>query len=376
MNLKARLFLKYLSLAAFVLLGTLTACEDDEKPKLNVPDTYEFERDGQSSVFYGGQTDRLNQTSELKSYLQQGDGGAELESEDLQAMFENADGDGGGNFSFTSDRQLKDKTFAADVSFYEDLFVEIETASKSGADAAQGVAGLIERANGNTILVSANGHEYTQLIEKGIMGSVFLNQIYNVYLTDGRIGNDVENTELDGSNNYTKMEHHWDEAFGYYGVPVDFPTTKTNRFWGNYSNGRDGLLQTNSMLMGAFLTGRAAIVAKQYNVRDEQRDVIYEGFELVAASTAVHYLNDAKDAFAAQETGEGFHVLSEAYMFIKALRLSPRKKITDAQLEDILETHIGEDFWEVAESDLSGLDEAISVLVTAYPELASIKDSL
>lgn len=353
--------------------------ESDPAPDLEVPATYEFTRNGQSSVFYGGQTDRLNQLSEIKSYLQKGDKAEEiLSAQKLQDMFANTDGNGGGAFTFTSDRQLKDKTFPADVSFYEDLFTSIEEASEAGMDAAEGVAGLIARKNGNTILVDANGHEFTQVVEKGLMGSVFLHQIYNVYMTDERVGDDVENTALDGTNNYTKMEHHWDEAFGYYGVPADFPTTTTNRFWGNYSNGRDELLGTNSMLMDAFLTGRAAIVAKRYNVKNEQREIIYEGFELIAASTAIHYLNDAKELFAEGEgsLGEAFHALSEGYMFIKALRLSPKKKISDAQINQILNTEIGENFWAIPETNLSGLTNAITVLTTAFPELAPIKDSL
>jgi hypothetical protein len=49
--------------------------------------------------------------------------------------------------------------------------------------------------------VDANGREFTQLIEKGIMGSVFYNQIYNTYFSEARTGDDVENTVLrDGKN--------------------------------------------------------------------------------------------------------------------------------------------------------------------------------
>jgi hypothetical protein len=132
------------------------------------------------------------------------------------------------------------------------------------------------------------------------------------------------------------------------------------------------------MLMDAFLTGRAAIVAKRYDVKNEQREIIYEGFELIAASTAIHYLNDAKDLLAEGEAslGEAFHALSEAYMFVKALRLSPKKKISDSQITQILNTEIGENFWAIPETNLSGLNNSINILVTAYPELASIKDSL
>ena len=360
----------------------LISCDDDNDggPSLQVPDTYEFTRNGQSSVFYGGQTDRLNQTAEIKAYFQKGDKKEiTLSAEVLLAMYENAGGDGEGNFSFTSDRQLKNKTFPADVAFFEDLFADAQSASQAGLDAADGTAGFITRKNGNTILVNANGHEYTQTFEKGIMGSVFLHQIFNVYMTDTRVGDDVENTELDGSNNYTPMEHHWDEAFGYWGVPVNFPQNTDNlRYFANYSNGRDPLIGSNDMLMDAFLTGRAAIVAKNYPVKNEQRDIIYKGFELVTAATAVHYLNTAKGLLGEGEAslGEAFHALSEGYMFIRALRISPKTRITDAALTDILETHVGENFWDLPETNLSGLDTAIDLLVEAYPELADVKDAL
>lgn len=35
--------------------------------------------------------------------------------------------------------------------------------------------------------VNANGREFTQLIEKGLMGAVFHSKIYTVYLTDTHI---------------------------------------------------------------------------------------------------------------------------------------------------------------------------------------------
>lgn len=374
--------LKLLTPFLFLSSVFLMSCDsdDDGGPSLQVPDTYEFTRDGQSSVFYGGQIDRLNQTSEIKEYLRKGDRKEiTLDAETLLAMYENAGGDGDGNFSFTSDRQLKDKTFPADVAFFEDLFTKAESASAAGLDASDGTAGFLTRANGSTILVDANGHEFTQTFEKGIMGSVFLHQIFNVYMTDERVGDNVENTAMDGTNNYTPMEHHWDEAFGYWGVPVDFPGNKEGlRFFASYSNSRDPFIGSNDMLMDAFLTGRAAIVAKNYAVKNEQREIIYQGFEMIAAASAVHYLNTVKELLAQGDAslGEAFHSLSEGYGFLRALRISPKKKISNATLTEILNTHVGENFWDLRETDLSGLDKAIDLLVEAYPELADIKDAL
>ena len=74
------------------------------------PSTYEFTRNGQTSVSYSGQTDRLDQLDEIKAYLKTGDAGALMDEQVLLDMFANTGGNGGGNFSFTSDRQLKNKT--------------------------------------------------------------------------------------------------------------------------------------------------------------------------------------------------------------------------------------------------------------------------
>ena len=367
-------------LQLLITVAVLTACENSDPVKpVVVPDTYAFERNGSTTVVYSGQTDRLNQVAEMKAYFQKGDQGNGLSATALNDMFSNAGGNGGGNFTFSSDgKQLRDKTFAPDVAYFEDLFARAEEASEIGGDASEGKAGYLLRSNGNQILVDAHGLEFTQAFEKGIMGSVFINQMFNVYLTDERIGNDVENTTLDGSNNYTKMEHHWDEAFGYFGAPIDFPTNTVARFWGNYSNQRDELLGTNEILMNAFKAGRAAIVAKRYDIKNQQRDILYQHFELLAAATAIHYLNEAKTLLAQGQSkyGDAFHVLTEARGFVSALRLSPIKRISTENITLILDDHIGQNLWALAETDLEGLTTAVSTLVAAYPELGSIKDQL
>ena len=81
------------------------------------------------------------------------------------------------------------------------------------------------------------GFEPVQLVEKGIMGATFFYQAVSVYMSEDKIGNAVDNSEVDPING-TTMEHHWDEAFGYFGVGVDVPTTIPNDFWGKYSNFR------------------------------------------------------------------------------------------------------------------------------------------
>jgi len=360
-------------------------------PVIETPTTYEFTREGVSTVSFSGQNDRLDQVEEIKDLLKLADAGQVISEQALLDMFENTGNNGGGNFSFTSDRQLKNKTFAPDLDnrFYETLFAEAATASVAGSNgvqAANGTAGLITRENsGNTILLDDKGREFTQLIEKGLMGSVFYHQIFNVYLTNDRIGDDVENTALREGSNYTDMEHHFDEAYGYFNAPVDFTSPwpsergSEDRFWSHYSNVVDnvngGQLGTNKSVMDAFILGRTAIVNNDLSAKDVQRDALYEQLELVAAATTVHYINETLSHLGNNSTGEAFHTLSEAWAFVNAIQYSPRKVLTLNQISTMQNTDFGADgnFWNVT---TTGLNNAKATLVGAYPALEPVQDDL
>lgn len=381
-------FLDVKNLILIVALAGLTlSCGifgDDGDNNLEVPDTYEFTRNGQSTVAYPGQTDRLNMVAEMKAYVSKGNNGELLSEQDMLDMFENTNNNGGGNFSFSSDRQLKNKIFAPDVSMFEDIFARADAASQNGNNgvrAADGVAGLIARADGDDILVSKNGREFGQLVEKGLMGAVFYNQIFNVYLTDNRIGPDIENEDLKEGKNYTAKEHHFDEAFGYFGAPKDFESDWANsraseaQFWANYSNGADDDLDMNDILMDAYIRGRTAIVNKDQQALNEQVTILYENLELLTAATAVHYINSTLDALGNSEQGEAFHQLSEAWAFVNAIKYSPERKLTPDEINQIKETDFGANgnFWNVT---TQGLNNAKSKLVDTYPELESVQDQL
>ena len=358
---------------------------------IDPPTIYEFTRHGESTVSYAGQNDRLDQLAEIKAYLLTSDAGSMISEQVLLDMFANTGDNGGGNFSFTSDRQLKNKTFAPDLDerLFETLFADAAAASLAGSMgtlAENGTAGLITREDkGTTILIDENGREFTQLIEKGLMGAVLYNQIYNTYLTENRIGDGVENVALSQGKMYTAMEHHMDEAFGYWNSPVDFASEwpsdrgSEDRFWSHYSNVvdnvRDGELGTNSIIMDAFIAARTAIVNNDPTERDAQRDILYENLDLVAAAVAVHYINDTLGFLAEGKTGEAFHVLSEAWAFTNALRYNPRRVLSLAEIEEIMESDYGADgnFWN---ANAIGLNKAKSTIVAAYPKLASVQDDL
>ncbi len=190
---------------------------------------------------------------------------------------------------------------------------------------------------------------------------------------------------MESGENFTTLEHHWDEAFGYWNPPVDFSSSwpadrgGEDRFWSHYSNTvdnvRDGLLGTNSAIMDAFIAGRTATVNNDPAEKNAQRDILYEQLELVAAAVAVHYLNSAIGHIGDGQTGDAFHVLSEVWAFTNALRYSPRRVIALDTIEEILTMDLGANgnFWNATPL---GLNTAKSKLVTAYPALAPVQDDL
>ncbi len=350
-----------------------------------IPATYEFIRNSATTVSFSGQNERLDMLTIIKNtLLNAGDNGAPIAEQALIDAFNNSGGNGGGLFPFESTKQLKDKAFQpdSDDQLFEQLFADAAAASTSGQQAANGVAGLITReSKGTTVLVDANGREFTQLIEKGIMGSVFYNQIYNTYFSDARTGDDVENTILREGSNYNDMEHHWDEAFGYWNPPLDFtsdwPSDREDedRFWSHYSNIVDPSLGTNSIIMEAFKEGRAAIVNNDLVTKNATRTIIAENLELVTAATAVHYLNDALEALNNGSIGDAFHVLSEAWAFTNALRYNPNRKLSLDAIDEIMNQDLGADgnFWNVTPE---GLNKAKATLVATYEKLSPVQNEL
>jgi hypothetical protein len=211
--------------------------------------------------------------------------------------------------------------------------------------------------------------QYDELIEKAIMGAVFYYQITGVYLTEDEIGDNVDNTTItDGEG--TPMEHHWDEAFGYWGVPTDFPTNKTGlAFWGKYTNSLDPILGCNQKIMDAFLKGRAAISNKDMATKWEMASVIRTEFEKVVAALAIHYLNGAKENFTDDAIRN--HELSEALGFIKALAYNPEQTIS-RDIIDVLVAQLGNNFYDIEISDINAVK---SDLATIFG-LSSVADSL
>ena len=338
---------KLLALISLSIL-LLTGCEsDDDNNTPSIPDSYNFE-----NVDYSGQTDRLNQLAALTFYAKSVVGGERISAQAMKDMFTNEGGNGGGYFSFTSTKQLADKCAPGYADMMNSLFDNFEEDASTLVAGSDGVAGTIETNTGTTYFFDENGYEYAQLIDKGIMGGCFMHQIQNVYLgVDKMTANNESNTE---GKNYTDMEHHWDEAFGYFGAGTNWPTdTEGERFWAKYawkmsSEITGGAYDCPNTIMDAFIAGRFAITQKDYEERDAQIAIIREQLEYISAGTAIHYLNSAISGYT--DTSARLHYLSEALEFINALKyVYPTTRIiTNDQINETLNSLQQENFYNLS----------------------------
>ena len=338
-------------LAFLPLVVVFISCEknDESNPDVNpvtAPATYSFDRSGTTTVFFDGQTERLAMGGELNSAML--DFNKSLT--DLQEMFANEDANGGDVDPFTnatlntSFKSIRSKTAASSLYFStnsaESAAIKsdfdgwiigqvAEIFPNQGQAASAGVPGQI--ADGSSArYVSAMGVEYNQAIIKGLIGAFAADQLMNNYLDptvlDGGNNRDDNNAEtLASGKNYTVMEHKWDEAYGYlFGGAQDKENPMNtlgsddvllNKYLKKV-NGDSDFAGIADDIFNAFKLGRAAIVAKNYDVRDNQAAIIRNKVSMLIAIRAVYYLQAGKMALANGDYGGAFHDLSEGYGFI------------------------------------------------------------
>lgn len=361
-------------LALLPLLGSLlflSSCSkddsDDNDTSYDVPSTYVFtDADGNSTVSFSGQTDRLNMVSEITAYLKTSDNGAQLDAQQIKDMLRNENDAFSDADLNASTKQIFNKIFLGDQNLFLQYADDIAAASTSTVDGADGTAGVLSNGD-KQYLFDENGYEITQLIEKGLMGALMYYQATSIYMGSDKM--DVDNSTPETGEYYTAMEHHWDEAFGYFGAPVDFPQSSNAWFWEKYTNGRDGLLGSNTKIMDAFIEGRAAISNDDLTTRDNMISEIRAEWEKVVAGTAIHYVNGGLADIADDVLRN--HQLSEAYAFIMALKYNEEASVSTQQVEDWLDL-IGDNLYNVSSTDLNTLKDEMA---TAFG-LEDVKDQL
>lgn len=348
-------FSKYI-FAAIALSLTFASCSDDtDNPSgtpYEIPSSYTFSRNGISSVDFSGQTTRLEMLTEMGNlYTTAATNGTTLDASELSNMFSNTNSAFSSAELNNSGKNIKSKT-AASSDYFNLFFGGGSTIEKTavqamfenqfaiGAEASQGNAASAGIAgsylDGSKVrLFAANGLEPQQILIKGLMGAMMMDQISNQYLsllTLDSGANVLENTNkvLAANSNFTTMEHYWDEAYGYiYGA--DETATNAKKFWSSYIDQVNADADFNTITNDinlAFRKGRAAIVANDYTTRDQQIAIIQQKLALVAAVRSVYYLQEGKGKLVEDNGAKAFHALSEGYGFIMSLRYT-RKPGTD-----------------------------------------------
>lgn len=361
---------------------------DNPEPTV-APATYNFARDGATTVSYSGQSTRIAMGQEFVSALKD-----ETKTEaELDAMFDHQAGSA--DFS-DADLNASSKNIRSKTAASTDLFSSNTTDATAiknqfdswiaeqvsdvfpnwSSDASAGVAGKIQEAGGgSTRYVNAKGVEINQAINKGLIGGLMADQMLNNYLGSAVLDagtNTADNdagTLADGKN-YTTMEHKWDEGFGYlYGADdQENPTLGADSFLNKYLARVDGDTDFQGIattIYDAFKLGRAAIVNKDYLTRDAQVDIIRENVSKVIAIRAVYYLQQGK-ANLGTDWASSFHDLSEGFGIVYSLQFTRKPGTTSAYFSTsevnafITTLTSGNGFWDLTADQLDTMSETIA----------------
>lgn len=372
-----------------MLIITNFSCSSDDDQVITTPneviapDTYVFERQGESTVSYGGQTARLDMAASLFGKLND----ENVDGASLLQMFEDGTGftaeDGASqdqidaiNALNSSGKKLGNKTAA-----YGDASVQPKIAgflteyaenvsTNFNVDAGVGVSGSHTGSGGRTVRINEKGMELNQVFAKSLIGALVMDQVAYGYLSEVKIGDDVDNdASALGAGEYTTMEHHFDEGLGYvYGQESDITTASTpqgngilfNKYLKKVNESEEPGLATE--IYDAFKLGRAAIVASNSEVRDEQAEIVKTKMSRVILHKAAHYLRGAAEAKAATDVdyADYFHGLSEGYGFILSLQFTydadGMNYFSHSEVETMLSTlESGNGFWDRTPSELDDM---------------------
>jgi len=378
-----------------LLLGSCTSENEDVSEIVN-PTNYEFSRDGLSTISFSGQTARIGMASELIAAMKD----FATTQESLLEMFSNqtANGEDANPFANPalneSTKSVKSKV-AASNDFFSSNTVEsaeikadieswitaqvTEVFPNENELASAGVAGQI--ADGSSVrYVSAGGLEYNQAVNKSLMGALMVDQILNNYLSTAVLdaGQNIEdnnNEVVEDDKPYTTMEHKWDEAYGYLFGAADvshadpLSTVGGDKFLYKYLSSVDEDSDFSGIaddVFEALKLGRAAIVAKEYEVRDDQINLLRQKISEVIAIKAVYYLQQGKLAIEYNNYGSAFHSLSEGFGFVYSLRFlreanSAEAYFSRSEVEGFIhQLTVENGFWDISSSTLDAISEEIA----------------
>ncbi|MFD2561636.1 DUF4856 domain-containing protein [Aquimarina rubra] len=397
--MKIKSLIQVVCVSGTIIFGSCSS-DDDTAPvvQIETPATYEFERGGESTVSFSGQTTRIAMAEAIVSKLLDNSSTEAV----IDAMFdhqENADDFEDADLN-ASDKNVRSKTaasvdyFSANATDAAAIKADFDGWIKSQVDevfpnwsitATAGTPGVLQEggADGANRYVNAKGLEYNQAFAKSLIGALMTDQALNNYLGTAvldeadNIANNDNEVVAEGKP-YTTMEHKWDEAYGYlYGASVN--PANPNATIGlddNFLNKYIGRVEGDADFEGiaeeiynAFKLGRAAIVAKNYTVRDQQATIIKEKISEIIAIRAVYYLQQGKTKLEAAtiDYASAFHDLSEGFGFIYSLQFTRRSDSntpyftrTEVQslIDDLMSGTNG--LWDVTPETLETMSETIA----------------
>lgn len=282
----------------------------------------------------------------------------------------------------------------------------VESAETNFAEtASEGVAGMITTGDKKRH-VDENGLEFAQILEKGLYGPLFYDQMTDDYLRPVQAGseNEAGNNETAAGSDYategTSRQHAFDESFGYFGAdPLTYPNADNTsngdgEFIANYtfdfSDETEAAYGINlaQKIMDAYIIGRSALKAGEGfgPSQETTNEAVYEAaradiflyVEAGIAAAANHYLNEA---ISDVSDADKLHHLSEALAFIYALGFNSEGRISaddvhgvlqelgwssdDATLDGIYDINL----WQVTDAQLQAAKDALNV---AYPGFGDI----
>ena len=386
--------MKKIILSLAFVSTVLFSCSNDNDDDINndptvAPATYAFSRDGATTVSYGGQTTRILMGDELVGVLKtttetvatlngkfaHSEGDADFSDADLNASSKSLRSKTAASKDFFS-ANTTDAT-AIKAQFDAWIAAQVNEVFPAWDDAASaGVAGQVqESGGGSTRYINSKGLEYNQVITKGLIGALMVDQILNNYLSpavldeaSNRADNDAGTVASD--KNYTTMEHKWDEAFGYlYGLDNAIaPELGKDQFLNKYLSRVDGDADFTGIaadIYNAFKLGRAAIVNKDYTTRDEQAEILKEKISEIVGIRAVYYLQQGKEGLAPNRQ-DSFHDLSEGLGFVYSLQFTRKPNsdepyFTKAEVDGFMSTlQAGNGFWDVTAETLDDISNTIA----------------
>ena len=208
------------------------------------------------------------------------------------------------------------------------------------------------------------------------MGALVTDQIINSYLWRGKLdsGTNIANNDnlvfeytSPGGANVTKMEHYWDEGFGYlYGEDSQYSQDLGSGVLISKYGGKGDIAGLEKELYDAFKLGRAAIVAGDYDLRDKQGKIIKVGVSKIIGYRAAYYLRSGASKITAGTWADALHALSEGYGFVLSLQFTMKEDgnpyFTNAEVNEML-TDLEKDngFWSRTPAELNEMADKIDL---------------